>query len=291
MINLDWLQTFCALVETGHFTRTAEKLAMTQPGVSQQIRKLEAHFGHPLLLREGKKFSLTDAGERVYHQARRSLADLNQLEHSLSNDNPHQGRCRVATPGSLGLKLYPQLIALQQRHPQLTIEHRIAPNDSIERDLTERRLDLGLITRPSDLPDLRCEPIAQEALQLILPGASPNRPDWEHLHQLGFINHPDGAHHARQLLGANYPEFDQIDQLPQHGFCNQIGMILTPVAAGLGFTVLPAHAVAAFDQQDKLQIATLANPIAETIYLIQRRYQPQPKRIGLLLHTINSALH
>ena len=41
MINVTWLRTFCTLAEVGHFTRTAERLYMTQSGVSQHIRKLE----------------------------------------------------------------------------------------------------------------------------------------------------------------------------------------------------------------------------------------------------------
>ena len=54
MINQQWLQTFLTLVEVGHFTQTAEKLYMTQPGVSQQIKKLEEQVGVALLKRTGK---------------------------------------------------------------------------------------------------------------------------------------------------------------------------------------------------------------------------------------------
>ena len=57
MINPVWLRSFCTLVEVGHFTRTAEKLHMTQSGVSQHVHKLEAHLGQQLLIRQGKKFT------------------------------------------------------------------------------------------------------------------------------------------------------------------------------------------------------------------------------------------
>ncbi len=65
MINTLWLRSFCTLVELKHFTRTAERLHMTQSGVSQQIRKLEEQLGVVLLKRQGKTFSLTEAGERL----------------------------------------------------------------------------------------------------------------------------------------------------------------------------------------------------------------------------------
>ncbi|EHH2535403.1 LysR family transcriptional regulator, partial [Vibrio parahaemolyticus] len=51
MLNPIWLNTFKALVDVGHFTKTAELLHMTQPGVSQHINKLEAACGYPLIKR------------------------------------------------------------------------------------------------------------------------------------------------------------------------------------------------------------------------------------------------
>ncbi|SHG76016.1 LysR family transcriptional regulator [Ferrimonas marina] len=289
MVNLSWLQTFCTLVETGHFTRTAEKLAMTQPGVSQQIRKLEQHFGQNLLQREGKRFRLTDAGEQVYRQGRQSLAQLSQLEQSLATDDPYQGHCRLASPGSLGLKLYPLLLEQLVSHPGLSLDYRFAPNDGIERDLSERRLDLALMTRPSALAELRCEPFASEQLLLVTPSHC-HEVDWPTLQSLGFVGHPDGEHHARLLLGANFPQFEQDDPLPLRAFSNNIGTILAPVARGLGFTVLPANAVQAFAPQSALRIHPLPNPVEETVYRVQRRYQALPKRFELLLETMAGAL-
>ena len=66
MLNATWLDTFTTLCETGHFTRAAERLNMTQPGVSQHLRKLEAQLGQSLIAREGKSFTLTAAGEAVF---------------------------------------------------------------------------------------------------------------------------------------------------------------------------------------------------------------------------------
>jgi DNA-binding transcriptional LysR family regulator len=56
MINHIWLKTFCTLVDVSHFTKTAEKLFMTQSGVSQHIKKLEKQLDSQLLIREGKTF-------------------------------------------------------------------------------------------------------------------------------------------------------------------------------------------------------------------------------------------
>ncbi|MBY6185252.1 LysR family transcriptional regulator [Marinobacter hydrocarbonoclasticus] len=289
MINLDWLQTFCTLVETGHFTRTAEKLAMTQPGVSQQVQKLERHFGQPLLRREGKSFTLTESGERVYQQAQRTLSQLEKLERSLQEDSDEAGRCRLASPGSIGLRLYPGLLALQSQYPGLQIEYAFAPNDSIEKQLAARQLDLGLITRPARLPELSSQAFAEEPLYLVTP-ANVSEPDWRTLETLGYIDHPDGAHHAGLLLSANFGEFEQLGQLPKRGFSNQIGLILEPVALGLGFTVLPANAVAAFSRPDAIRAHSLARPVSETVYRVQRRHHTLPRRFNRITDTMSALL-
>ena len=59
MLNATWLDTFVTLTETGHFTHTAERLNMTQPGVSQHLRKLERQVGHALIAQEGTSFTLS----------------------------------------------------------------------------------------------------------------------------------------------------------------------------------------------------------------------------------------
>ncbi|WP_028112400.1 LysR family transcriptional regulator [Ferrimonas kyonanensis] len=289
MLNLNWLQTYVTLVETGHFTHTADKLAMTQPGVSQHIRKLEQHFGQSLLIREGKRFGLTQAGREVYQQAQRTLAELSGLEQQLSTDDPFNGPVRFASPGSLGLKLYPELLSLQQQHPSLSIDYTFAPNEGVERDLVARKLDIGLITRPGDKPDLAYRPFAEEPLFLVTP-ADIEAPDWGTLLTLGYIDHPDGSHHAGMLLGSNFEQYQQLSQLPKRGFCNHISMILEPVSRGLGFTVLPRYAVAAFARPEEIAVHALPSPVSESIYLVQRRHQPLPTRIRFLIEAITPML-
>ena len=65
MINPVWLRSFCTLVDVGHFTRTAEKLHMTQSGVSQHVRKLEEQLGTALFIRTTRSISLTEAGRAL----------------------------------------------------------------------------------------------------------------------------------------------------------------------------------------------------------------------------------
>lgn len=282
MINPVFLQTFCALVDTGHFTRTAEKLHMTQSGVSQHIKKLEAHFNQALLLREGKRFTLTHAGETLYREAQATLLSLQLLDETLASDSPYAGNIRLLSPGSVGLKLYPQLLTWQQQHPNLQIDYRFAPNKDISDAVMQQRADIGLTTAQLQPEELRYQAISSENLCLVTP-SNITHPDWKALLSLGFIGHPDGAHHATLLLSRNFSQFEHVAQLPVNGFSNQVGLILEPVARGLGFTVLPQHAVNAFAQQDQIRAHYLANPVSETLYLCQKRHYQPAKRITEVL--------
>ncbi|MGY0558165.1 MULTISPECIES: LysR family transcriptional regulator [unclassified Lysobacter] len=282
MINTTWLRSFCTLVEIGHFTRTAERLHMTQSGVSQHVRKLEEQLGTELLVREGKKFSLSDAGERLYAEAQDILLALSNLEQKIGEDPPYEGVVRVMSPGSVGLKLYSHLLALQSRHPKLIIDYRFAPNSDVESAIAESTMDIGFMTSKSALPDVSCTPVAEESLLLVTPSMVED-PDWKTLMALGFIDHPDGSYHANLLLGANYPEFQHSNLFPKKGFSNQIGLILEPVSMGMGFTVLPAFAVEAFNKPEQIKIHWLSNPVSETLYLCCRRHRALQKRMETVI--------
>lgn len=278
MINPVWLRSFCTLVEVGHFTRTAERLHMTQSGVSQHVRKLEDQLARPLLIRQGKQFMLTEAGERLYREAKEIIRSLANLEQLVADDPPYEGVVRVMSPGSVGLKLYPHLLELQRLHPGLIIDYRFAPNADVEKAIATDALDVGFMTRLATLDEVSCQPIAEESLLLVTPAAVTN-PSWATLVQLGFIDHPDGAHHAGLLLGANYPEFQHSNLFEKKGFSNQINLILEPVSMGLGFTVLPAHAVAAFQQPQRINSHRLVHPVSEILHLVVNRNRTLPNRV------------
>ncbi|MGJ8692526.1 MAG: LysR family transcriptional regulator [Thalassotalea sp.] len=289
MINQVWLKTFCTLAQVGHFTQTADKLFITQSGVSQHIKKLELQLGVPLLIREGKSFSLTDAGLQLQQKGQALLKYSQELENLIKHDDPYEGRISIASPGSVGLKLYPYLLEIQQLYPKLIFDYSFAPNKNIEQDLADRKIDLGLITRLSNLANLTSQKIANEPLVLVTSNKIKTI-NWQTLITLGFIAHPDAAHHSQLLLSKNFPEFENITQFNHKGFSNQISLILTPVSKGFGFTVLPLHAVKAFHQQALLQIHPLEKPVSESLYLAVNRHSILANRIKFIKTTITDYL-
>lgn len=289
MINQVWLKTFCTLVEVGHFTQTADKLFMTQSGVSQHIKKLENQLDTPLLIREGKSFLLTDAGCQLHQKGQELLRSSEELEKLIKQDEVYEGTIKIASPGSVGLKLYPYLLDIQQTYPKLVMDYMFAPNKSIEKDLINREIDLGLITELSNDSHLISQKIAFEPLVLVTPN-NVKSIYWEQLLELGFISHPDAAHHGRQLLSSNFPEFEHIEQFTHKGFSNQISLILEPVSKGFGFTVLPLYAAKAFQPQSFIKIHQLEKPVSESLYLCYNRYSILSNRTKFIQSTVANYL-
>lgn len=289
MINPVWLRSFCTLIEVGHFTRTAENLHMTQSGVSQHIRKLEEYLGQQLLIREGKRFTLTSAGDLLYHKGQKLILSLSDLEQQVGLDPSHEGIVKVASPGSVGLKLYPYLLDLQKRYPKLVVEYRFAPNREIEKLIAEHKVDVGIMTCLSTLSEVSLKPMAEEELLLVTP-CDVLEPSWDQLLEIGFIDHPDGAYHAGQLLSVNFPAFQNSNQFKRSGFSNQINLILEPVSMGLGFTVLPCNAVGAFKEHKKVGIHRLTNIVTETLYMGTHMNKFIPNRINTVISEIEKCL-
>jgi DNA-binding transcriptional LysR family regulator len=78
VVQLQQLRTFYEVATTGSFTRAAEKLYLTQPAVTQQVRALEAELGFPLLERRGRRLRLTPAGEALLPYPPRLLSLLDE---------------------------------------------------------------------------------------------------------------------------------------------------------------------------------------------------------------------
>lgn len=290
MINQVWLKTFCTLVEVGHFTQTADKLFMTQSGVSQHIKKLEQQLDVALLVRDGKSFLLTNSGEQLFQKGKELLKSSEELESLVRHDETHEGRIKLASPGSVGLRLYPHLLEIQQSFPKLIIDYTFAPNKQIEQAVAARQLDLGLITQLSNLSNVVSHKVGVEPLVLVT-AKNVDTINWDTLIKLGFISHPDAEHHARLLLSKNFQQFEHVDQFIHKGFSNQISLILQPVSKGFGFTVLPLHAAKAFPHQTLINIHELECSVKENLYLCFNRQSIQANRVKFIKTTLSEYLN
>ena len=288
MFNPQWLRSFSMLAELGSFTETADRLGITQAAVSQHIRHLEQQLG-PLLLRSKRPLELTPAGQALLIYCQDVDRADQQLTLRLSEADVTCGEVSLITPGSIGLQIYPLLLALQQQHPDLVMRHRFAPDSEVMDAVLHNRFEIGLVTQKPDDRRLRAEAFAEEPLELITPAGAPAA-SWQDLAALGYIDHPDGQAMATRLLSRRFPGNPGVRNLPLRGFSNQIGLILEPVARGLGFTVLPKSARLAFTRQQAIQVVEGEAGLVDTIWLIHRAEWPLSSRARLALGWLRERL-
>lgn len=294
-LNPVWLKTFQMLVETGHFTRTAETLFMTQPGVSQHIKKLEAACGHTLLKRKGKSFTITAQGEQLYNYVRQLREAEHQLLSQMGADDPFAGACRLACSGSTAIRLYGHLLDLQQQHPALTIHMEAAPYRSILQGITQGHIDLGIVSEKPDSLHFSAQPIGREAIALMVPAHRPQgaRSLSSYLSELGMIRHPDSDYYTSLYLGSSASATLRavpFAQIPTHGFINQIHDILLPVARGLGFTVLPRSVLEKGNYGERVSVMGNIPLIEEPLFLIYRQNRELPARFNTLIPLLKDQL-
>ncbi|OLQ95057.1 LysR family transcriptional regulator [Vibrio ponticus] len=294
MLNPLWLKTFVTLIETGHFTRTAEKLFMTQPGVSQHIKKLEAECGYALIERNNKSFDITSQGQAVFDYAKEMQMRESMLLASLEPDSPFKGAVRIACSGSLALLLYPHLLHLQCQHPDLIPQIEAAPKRKVLADILSGEADLGIVTSVPTDKRLVSTKLSAEPLCLMLPIAFANQElDLDKLKQLGMINHPDAENCLAlygESCGEKWLQELRFDQLPIRGYVNQLSQILLPVSKGLGFTVLPLGALESFPDKDKIAIYQAKREVAEDLYLITKQRGNTPLRFKTVIEQIEAIL-
>src|SRR5881296_78631 len=118
------LAAFCAVVEKKSFSQAAERLGVTQPAVSLQIRALEKRLGSQLVDRSGRRVEPTEAGRRLYRGAQRLLA----LEEQVVAEVAHEGGDELtgtfeigASTGPGGIVMAQLLCEFADRHPGLRV--------------------------------------------------------------------------------------------------------------------------------------------------------------------------
>ncbi|MBF0442349.1 MAG: LysR family transcriptional regulator [Oligoflexales bacterium] len=287
---MHYLKTFVVLSETKSFILTAKKLHMTQPGVSQHLKHLEADYGVLLVNRRGKYFQLTEAGRKLLAYSLKLFAEHTRFKNEITLDECNEGICNMASPGSFGLMLYSFILHLNKKYPKLRFHITIAPNTSIIKGVNEENFRMGFISIDASNDMIIKEKISEENLLLVAPKKAKIK-SYKDLLDCGFIAHPDGYHYANRLLAENFPsEFKSIEEIPFKGFINQVNRILDPVMAGLGFSVLPEYAVREYPKFKELQIIRLKKPVIDPIFIIFKRNDQLPVRYSFVLKELKQHL-
>jgi DNA-binding transcriptional LysR family regulator len=171
-MELRQLRYFIAVAEELHFRRAAERLHISQPPLSQQIRALEDELGFALLTRTRRRVQLTPAGEVFLRDARVVLGDLEGAVATAARINAGQtGRLRIGFVGSALLSIVPGTVErFRASRPGVAIELRERSTVDQLRAVSAGVVDVGLVRPPiEDDGDLRVETVLRERTVAALP--------------------------------------------------------------------------------------------------------------------------
>jgi DNA-binding transcriptional LysR family regulator len=166
------LAAFCAVVERRSFSQAADRLGVTQPAVSLQVRALEKRLGAQLLDRSGRRVEPTEAGWRLYRGAQRMLA----LEDQLVADVAASGEGALAGDLVLGASTGPAAVAIpvalaefQRLNPDIRVYLTVSDTHSVVERVAARELEFGIVGAARRHRGVRFEPFFSDQVILACP--------------------------------------------------------------------------------------------------------------------------
>ncbi len=174
-MQVETLKVFCDLVESGSFSQSAVRNFITQSAVSQQIRNLESRFNTPLLVRQGRSVSPTNAGRILYEAAREILERFDRLQLQLrSLGEEMTGTLRIATIYSVGLyEMSMAIKAFLKSYPKVNLHVEYHRANRVYEECLKGNADVGVVTYPKARKGIRVIPLPADKLILI---CSPQHP-------------------------------------------------------------------------------------------------------------------
>ena len=145
-LDLDQLQTFIQIADTGSFTKAADEVHRTQSAVSMQMRRLEERIGKPLFEKDGRTNKLSEEGEKLLSYARRMIR-LNRETLAAFDDSSLEGHIRIGTPDDYADRFLPEIMARFSRsNPRVELSVVCEPTFNLVEHIKRGNLDLALVT-------------------------------------------------------------------------------------------------------------------------------------------------
>ena len=169
------LQVFHTVAGVLSFTKAAEKLHMTQPAVTFQVRQLEEHFGARLFDRTHNRISLTETGELVEHYASKILDTYAEMERAVGEmTGDVSGRLVIGASTTIAEYLLPSLLReFSSRFPELNISLKVSNTEGVVEMVESNSIDLGIVEAPVDNGNLEIEVCRMDELVVIVPPDHP----------------------------------------------------------------------------------------------------------------------
>lgn len=162
MLDTDQLRSFMAIVDTGSFTRAAERVHKTQSAVSMHIRRLEEQLGRPLFVKNGRGVKLSGDGDRLVDFAREMLRiEASALMHV--GQKGLAGRVRLGIPDDYAEVFMPAIMeGFARKHPFVEISVLCEGSLALAERIRSHELDVALVTDCAAIPNV--EVVREEPL-------------------------------------------------------------------------------------------------------------------------------
>ena len=170
-MDFDHLKTFLEVSRQKSFSRAAEKLLVTQPSISAQIRSLEVSLGHRLLERGGGKVTLTAAGRVFEPFAEEALSRLNHIMLTMGDlERSPRGSLTVSANDSTALYVLPTFFSkFKRQYARVALNIVRAERSKTIESVLNREVEFGVVSLPVKEPRLHVELIHQDELVLVVP--------------------------------------------------------------------------------------------------------------------------
>ncbi len=169
------LSAFVEVVRRGGFSRASETLHLTQSAVSKAVKAIEEELGQPLLVRLGRRVTLTDAGRVVLDRAQAVLSMLHSIEEEVAEVGAvRRGHLRLGIPPMVGAAFFPPVLSdFRAAYPGVVLELREEGARSVEALVIDGEIEAGATVLPTDRSVFEALPLMRDVLRAVVHPKSP----------------------------------------------------------------------------------------------------------------------
>ncbi len=170
-IELRHFKYFMAVAEELHFRKAADKLYISQPGLSRQIQQMEAILGASLFVRNKRNVELTEAGKYLYQEIQFIFNHLAEIQkHIQLIHKGLEGEIRIGFLGSAMQKIIPDLLfSMNQNYPEIRSSLEEMSNYDQLKAVLNHKLDLGFVRIENAPKNILMKPVCRDSFSLVLP--------------------------------------------------------------------------------------------------------------------------
>lgn len=257
MVDLRKLEALVAVVDTGSFSKAAEKIHLTQPTVSGHIKALEDYFGLRLFDRHTRSVVPTRAGRLLYTYAKKLLILYRELEREMAYFRGEKtGKLDLGGSTIPGQYLLPRLIAeFRTAYPGISVFLKVGDTEEIIKRVREGELELGMVGAREEDPELSFEACCEDEIVLIAPSREKfPRLTPEKMVELPLIAREPGSGTWRTALKALEERGISLQKLTLVAEMGSTEAVKQAVKAGLGVAFVSKRAVEEEVSRKEIQI-------------------------------------